>query len=462
VSLSEKVLNLYFGIFEEDRYIMQRRVSRIFALILGIPLLLAMLAACGAGTTGNGNGGGSSTNTGSTTIKIATDLPVSGGDASIGKPTENGARLALDQANTNKTIPGITLQLVANDDVGVGGVHDPNKGANNITSMIGDYLVAGVVGPFNSNVARAEMPIANNAPIPLISPSNTNPCLTQNTAASGCNGENDKIAVYRPTGKVTYFRVVTTDNLQGPAAADYLYQKQNYKKVYVIDDTETYGVGLAKYFIPEWQKLGGTVIDHKSVKSTNSYLGLLTEVASTHPDVIYFAGNFSTGGTLVRKQMSQVQGLQNVGFAGGDGIQDSSFATAVGTSGGPVFATVPAVDPSASPAAKDFVTAYTAKYGTIGAYSAPAYEAMNVMIQGIKTALSKTSAPKDSGDATQGKVFRQAVIDAIQHLSFDGILGHTGFDSNGDTTNKSLTIYQVANVNNQVGWKAVATQAVGA
>jgi len=152
--------------------------------------------------------------------------------------------------------------------------------------------------------------------------------------------------------------------------------------------------------------------------------------------------------------------LQNVGFAGGDGIQDSSFATAVGTTGGPVFATVPAVDPSASPPAKDFITAYTAKYGTIGAYSAPAYEAMNVLIQSIKIALSKTSAPKDTGDAAQGKIFRQAVIDGIQGLSYDGILGHTGFDQNGDTTNKSLTIYQVALVDNKIGWKAVATQAV--
>ena len=438
---------------------MQKRTLRIFALIMGLPLLLAMLAACGAGTTTSGGNTGNASK-GSTTIKVATDLPVSGGDASIGKPTENGARLAVDQANDKKTIPGITLQLVANDDVGVGGVHDPNKGANNITSAIGDYLVAGVVGPFNSNVARAEMPIANNAPIALISPSNTNPCLTQNTKASGCDGDNDKISVYRPSGKTTYFRVVTTDNLQGPAAADYLYKQQKYKKVYVIDDTETYGVGLAKYFIPEWQKLGGTVIDHKSIKSTNSYVGLLTEAASTKPDVIYFAGNFSTGGTLIRKQMQQVQGLQNVGFAGGDGIQDSSFATAVGTTGGPVFATVPAVDPSASPPAKDFITTYTAKYGTIGAYSAPAYEAMNVLIQSIKIALSKTSAPKDTGDAAQGKIFRQAVIDGIQGLSYDGILGHTGFDQNGDTTNKSLTIYQVALVDNKIGWKAVATQAV--
>ena len=162
----------------------RRRISRIFSVVMGVPLLLAMLAACGAGTS-TGNAG--STPTGNAIIKVAVDLPISGGDASIGKPTENGAQLAVDQANANKTIPNVTLQFTPFDDVGVGGVHDPQKGANNITAMQGDALIVGAVGPFNSNVARAEMPIANKIPLALISPSNTNPCLTQNSAAVGCS-----------------------------------------------------------------------------------------------------------------------------------------------------------------------------------------------------------------------------------------------------------------------------------
>src|SRR6266568_7584107 len=182
---------------------MQRSWLRIFALLMGLSLLLAILAACGSGATTGGT-------TGSTTIKVATDLPVTGGDASIGKSTENGAHLAVDQANAKKVIPGYTLQFDPQDDVGVSGVHDPAKGANNITSLVSDALVAGVVGPFNSNVAVTEMPIANNAPIALISPSNTNTCLTKRGADVGCSGADDKVPALRPTGQVNYFRLAAT------------------------------------------------------------------------------------------------------------------------------------------------------------------------------------------------------------------------------------------------------------
>src|ERR1700694_247380 len=313
---------------------MKKGWSRIFALVMGLSLLLAMLAACGSGSTGNGGGGTPTPAQGNTTIKLASDLPVTGGDASIGKSTENGARLAVEQASASKAIPGYTLQFDPQDDVGVGGVHDPIKGANNVTALIGDALVAGVVGPFKNNVAQSEMPIANNAPLALISPSNTNPCLTKEGAAVGCTGSNDKVPALRPTGKVTYFRLAATDDHQGPAMADYLYNTKHLKIAFVIDDTETYGTGIANYFVQEWQKLGGTVVDGKShsVKSTTSYVNLLTQAASSHPDVIYFGGVYANGGTLIRKQMTTVPGLQNTTYAGGDGIQDVSVAQAVGVS----------------------------------------------------------------------------------------------------------------------------------
>jgi len=437
---------------------MQRSWSRIFALTLGIPMLLALLAACGSGTTGTGPA--ATPSSGSTIIKLATDLPVSGGDASIGKSTENGAHLAVDQANQKKVIPGYTLQFDPQDDVGPSGVHDPAKGANNITSLIGDGLVAGVVGPFNSNVAVAEEPIANNGPLALISPSNTNPCLTKRGDAVGCGGANDKVPSLRPAGldKITYFRLAATDDHQGPAMADYLYNTAHLKKAFVIDDTETYGAGIAKYFIQEWTKLGGTVLDggkSHSVKSTTSYVNLLTQAAAQHPDVIYFGGVYANGGTLIGKQMQTVPGLKNVVYAGGDGIQDTTVAKAIGTSGPSVYATVAAPDATKIPAAQQFIKDYQAVYGDIGPYSATAYDAMNILIQAVKTALTKTHTPKDSSDAAQAKVFRQAVIDALKGISYDGVTGHTSFDENGDTTNKIFTIYQVAEVSGNPDWKAV-------
>jgi branched-chain amino acid transport system substrate-binding protein len=434
-------------LLKEADYIMNKSWSRIFALTMGIPLLLAILAACGSGTT-SGSSSTTPTATGSTTIKVATDFPTSGKEATSGKPAENGAALAVNQANTNHTIQGYTLVFVPKDDVGPSGIHDPTVGAANVTALISDALVAGIVGPFNSNVAKAEMPIANQAPIAQISPANTNTCLTQNTAASGCTGANNLIPTLRPTGKVNYFRIATTDSHQGPAGADYLYKTKGYKTVYVIDDAETYGIGIANSFSQEWTTIGGTVLGRSSEPgTTTSYVSLLTQIATKSPDVIYFGGLNSTGGDLIRQQMLQVPGLQNTPLGGGDGIVTSDFASAVPTGkGGPAFGTVATTDVANAPGGQAFIQQYNAIYGAanFGAYSAAAYDSMNILIQSIKAALANGAhTPQNSSDTAGAATFRAAVIAAIQGIAFTGVLGQQSFDMNGDTTNKVITIYQV-------------------
>lgn len=423
---------------------MRRNRLRIFSLALIIPMFLVILAACGSGTsTGN-----SSTPQYSKTIKIATDFPVSGKDESSGKPAEDGAHLAVDQANTNHTIPGYTLVFDPTDDVGPAGIHDPAVGLQHVQALIGDGLVAGIIGPFNSNVAEDEMPTANRAPIAQISPANTNTCLTQDTASAGCSGSGDLLPTLRPTGKVSYFRVCTTDSHQGPAGADYEYKTLGYRKVYVIDDAETYGIGIAGNFITEWKNLGGTVLGHVSEPSTTtSYISLLTSIAALKPDFIYFGGLDSTGGILLRQQMLQVPALKNLPFAGGDGLVTSTFANTIGlNNGGPVYATVATVDATNTPSAQTFIQQYDAAYGAanLGAYSAAAYDAANILIQSIKTALANGAhTPVNSSDAAGAKAFRTAVIAAIQGISYSGVLGHTSFDSNGDTTDKVITVYKL-------------------
>lgn len=436
---------------------------------MGLPLLLAILAACGAGTTGGG--GTTPTATASVVIKIATELPVSGKDESSGKPTENGAHLAVDQANTNHTIPNVTLVFVPKDDVGPSGTNDPVVGAANIRALVGDAEVAAVVGPFNSAVAKSEMPISNQAPLAQISPANTNTCLTQEGAAAGCSGANDLVPTLRPTGKVTYFRIATTDSHQGPAGADYLYKTKGYHKVYVIDDTTTYGVGIADAFSKEWTTDGGTVLGRSSVPpTTTSYVSLLTQIASKKPDVIYFGGLDSTGGILIRQQMQQVPGLQTLPFGGGDGLVTSTFSKTIGTSGGgPIFGTVATTDVAQAANAQAFLSAYDSTYGAanLGAYSAAGYDCANIIIQAIKTAIAGgAKPPTSSSDSAGAKTFRQAVINAIQNIQFNGVLGPQSFDSNGDTTNRVITIYQVgANPPNvpfsTPGWNPVASVKVG-
>lgn len=432
---------------------MNKSWSRIFALSMGIPLLLMLLAACG----GSGTGTGGTTPTANIVIKVATELPVSGADASSGKPAENGAHLAVDQAVASNLLgSGYTLEFVTKDDVGASGTHDPTVGATNVQALVGDAEVAGIVGPFNSSVAQSEMPIANQAPIVLISPSNTNTCLTQNTPDTGCTGANDMISTLRPSGKVTYFRIATTDNHQGGVGADFLYKTLNFKKAYVIDDTETYGVGLANAFIKEWQADGGTVLGHDSLKSATDYSGELAKVAAAKPDVVYYAGVDSTGGTQICKQMATTPGLSNTPFAGGDGIQTSAFATAIGTNGAAVYSTVAAVDATKVPSAASFIATYTAKYGALGAYSASGYDAMNILLNAIKAAIAGgAKPPTNSSNSTTASTFRQAVINAVAQTNYNGVTGHQSFDANGDTTNKTISIYQLASVSGAPAWKYV-------
>jgi branched-chain amino acid transport system substrate-binding protein len=436
---------------------MQKRMIRIFALIMGIPLLLAFLAACGSGTTGTGSS--STPAAGSKTIEIGTDLPVSGKDTSSGKPAEDGAHLAVDEANKNNTVPGYKFVFVPKDDVGAQGIHDAAVGGQNVRALIGDALVAGIVGPFNSGVAQTEMPIANQAPILLLSPSNTNQCLTQEGADIGCTGPTDYVPTLRPTGKVTYFRIATTDNHQGPVNADYLYKTLGYKKAYVIDDAETYGVGIANTFTGEWKTLGGTILGRSSEQSsTTSYVSLLTQIAAQKPDVIYFGGLDSTGGIIIRQQMQQVPALKNTPFAGGDGLVTATFASTIGLTGGPVYGTVASVDVTKNPAAASFVSSYQATYGTLGAYSAAGYDCAKIMIQAIKMALaSGATTPQNSGDTAGAKSFRQAVINQMFKVDYTGPTGHHTFDKNGDTTNKIITIFQLANVSGKPDWKTVTT-----
>src|SRR5437762_6235139 len=147
----------------EDR--MQRRWYTAGAIIAG----LAMVAA--ACTPGTGGGGGSTTKG---EIIIASDQPTSGGDASDGLPAQNGIQYAVESAGS---IKGFKLTFKGWDDT-VNGTHDPQKGAQNIQEMISNAKILGMIGPNNSNVARAMIPSANRASFTMISAADTNACTT--------------------------------------------------------------------------------------------------------------------------------------------------------------------------------------------------------------------------------------------------------------------------------------------
>ncbi len=354
---------------------------------------------------------------------------------------QNAVDLAVQQANENHTISGYTLVPVPYNDVGSSGSHDPATGANNITQAVADALISGCIGPANSIVAKAEMPIANQAPLALISPSTTNETITK--------PQYSQTSTLRPTGKVTYFRVVTTDDQQGIGGADYLYKQLNKRNAYIIDDgNQTYGKALADGFAQEWTKLGGVVAGRSQVgSSATDCSSQLATAAAASVDTLYFGGYDYTGGTACRQQMTNYSGLRNAVYAGGDGLFTDSFRTSTGAAGVGSLSTVAGVNPDVLSSAQPFITAFKAKYSNpsdYGAYSASAYDATNILIQAIKRALvNGASNASGSSDAAGAKLFRQKVIDEIAKTNYSGAIGTTAFDANGDTTNRWISVYRL-------------------
>jgi branched-chain amino acid transport system substrate-binding protein len=392
----------------------------------------ALVSACSsAPTTTSQASSSSSAASGSTTIKIGIDLPVSGADASTGIPTRNGAVQAIEEAAA--TAPsGVTFTAYDLDDA-VQGAHDPAQGAQNTRAFVSDDAVLAMVGPFNSSVAQAEIPITNDAGLAQISPSATNPGLTKG----------DKAAQLRTShpDQNSFFRVCTTDDRQGAAGAQYAH-KLGLKKAFIVDDNETYGKGLADVFEAQYKQLGGTVLGHEHLtKGQTDYKALLTKAQALGPDLVYYGGTTATGGGLLRKQMSDA-GLGSVAFLGGDGISDAEFVKVAGDSANGAYFSVAAPETSKLPSAATFVAAYKKRWNTdVGPYSANAYSAAKIEIAAIEKAM------KANGNKVPSRADVLANVAAT--TNFPSPIGPIGFDKNGDTTNPILSIYKI------VGGKSV-------
>jgi len=392
------------------------------ASIAALLALTFAAAGCSNSSGGSGTTGGSAQGN---IIKIGADLAISGADASDGIPTKHGVELAVIDANKRNLIPGYTLQADILDDA-VNGVHDPNQGAKNVQALASDDAVLGIVGPFNSNVANAEIPLTNSLGIALISPANTNPDLTKGP----------KALEYRRTNPalLTYFRVCATDDIQGPVGADYAYKDRGLRKAYVIDDNETYGRGVADAWSAKFTSDGGAILAHDHItKGQQDFHALLTRAAGLSPDVIFYGGTTSTGGGLIRKQMAD-SGIGTVAYFGADGIRNDQFLIDAGAAADDVYATVASVNAATIPQAKQFLADYKAQFGQpVGSYSAAGYTAAMVIIQAIAVEVKANGGKMPS----RGDVLKNLRATKL----FDSIMGPFAFDANGDTTNKIISIY---------------------
>jgi branched-chain amino acid transport system substrate-binding protein len=368
----------------------------------GVAAVLVLgIAGCGKKEDQAKTSGGGTASSLQRVIKIGHAAPLTGGIAHLGKDNENGARLAIEQANAKGlTIGGekLAFELVSEDDEG-----KPDKGPI-IAQKFVDAKVAGVVGHLNSGVTIPASAVYNQAGIPMISGSATNPKLTEQ-------------------GFTVTFRTVGRDDQQGPAIANYLAAQYKPRTAAVIDDATAYGEGLANE-VEKTLKAGGVSVmpREKGTDKTTDWKAILTKLRGKKPDAIFYGGMDSGAGPLMKQ--GRELGIKAV-FAFGDGACTDKMRELAGDAAEGLICSQAGLPVQA--ASKPFLDAFKARFNADPLIYAPfTYDAANLLI----TAMQKANS-----------------VDPVKYLpelaksSYQGATGRIEFDQKGDRKDAEMTIF---------------------
>src|SRR3954464_5236043 len=383
----------------------------IVALAVGV-------AACGGDDTkSSDNGGSTSSGGGGGSLTIYSSLPLQGDSRPQSQDVVNGEKMALEE-HGNKA-GSHTIKYVSLDDATAStGKWEPGQVSADARKAVGDKNAVAYLGEFNSGASAISIPIINEAGILQVSPSNTYVGLTRSEGAD--KGEPDK---YYPSGKRTYGRVVPADHIQ--AAAQVAFQKdQGCTKVYILNDKEVYGKGIADAVQKDGtaqglQILGNDGIDTKAA----NFRSLATKIKSKGADCMFFGGITDNKAVQVWKDVGAAN--PTIKMFGPDGVAESAFTPQLPRAlQSRTYIPNPTLDPKLyPPAAQDFFKTFKQKFGKAPEpYAIYGYEAMQVALLAIQNA-------GDKGND------RQAVIDAFFKIKDrDSVLGKYSIDENGDTT----------------------------
>ena len=357
------------------------------------------------------------------TLKIGINLPFTGADAQDAQLIKDGAMLAFEEANAAGGVSGYKIDVELLDDgTATAGQYDPAQAATNARKMVSDDSVVAAIGPQMSGSGKAMSPILSEGGLATITPSSTNPDIT-----------NPKFAgQYRPKGKAIYFRTVTTDAFQGPNMANYFADVLKVKSVYVLDDSGAYGVGLADAFQAQAAKRGIRVLGRDQLNPKEAdYTTTLTKIKSLNPDALYYGGVAQAGVKVVKESYDI---LPDIVKSGGDGVYGAEILTGAGFPAAQGwYATTASPNMVENPDAAPMIERFAAKYGKQpNNYSITAYDAALIILDAIKAV------------AASGKeVTRDAVRDAIQQSHVKTLQGEVSFDDNGDIENRVVSVFRI-------------------
>jgi branched-chain amino acid transport system substrate-binding protein len=326
---------------------------------------------------------------------------------------QQSIQLALEE--TEYRAGDISILLTVVDDGDETGAWVEASERQNAIAAASEPTTIAYLGPLNSGAAKISMPILNEAGIVQISPSNTWPGLTKAGFLPGEPG------IFYPTGKSHYLRTTPTDDLQGPAGAQWA-RELGFGDVFVVNDSDAYGIGIANLFEREATKLGIRIVGSQGITADPaSYQPVGDAIINSGASLMYYGGITPNGGPELLRYIRE-QGATTT-FMGPDGIFEQDFIQRAGTSSEGAYITAVGAPPDAvkTPQARAFIAAYKARFGgEPDAFGAFAYDATKVLVAAITRV---------------GSVNRELVLKEMQQArAQSGVFGTWGFDERGDTT----------------------------
>jgi len=344
------------------------------------------------------------------TIKIATQSPLSGGQAALGEGIKLGTQLAVEKYKGPLEKMGFKVDVVPFDDQA-----KPDVGVANAKNINADKDIMAVIGHLNSGVAIPSSDVYKEVGLVMISPANTNPTVTDRNYPN----------VNRVCGR---------DDVQGVVGSEFASGTVKAKTVYVVHDKTTYGQGVAEFFRDDAKKKGMEVLGFEGTEEKSNFDPILTPIRAKNPSVLYFGGIYDQGAPFF-KQASE-KGIK-AKFMGPDGMDSSDLTKIAGKAVVGMYYTSAAGPASALPKAKGFVEDYKKKFSkNPEPYAAEAYDATAIALKAIEAAAKGGKAPS-----------REAVAAEVRKVKYNGITGDIEFDGKGDRKKSNYFVLEVASDN---------------
>jgi branched-chain amino acid transport system substrate-binding protein len=341
-------------------------------------------------------------------IKIATQSPLSGGQAALGEGIKLGAQLALERFKGNLEKAGFKVDLVPYDDQA-----KPDVGVSNAKNITSDKDILGIVGHLNSGVAIPSSEVYKEVGLAMISPANTNPVVTDRNYPN----------VNRVCGR---------DDVQGVVGSEFAHGTMKAKSAYIVHDKTQYGQGVAEFFRDDAQKKGIKILGFEGTEEKSNFDPIITPIRAKNPDLIYFGGIYDQAAPFFKQ--AREKGVK-AKFMGPDGMDSSDLTKIAGKAVVGMHYTSAAGPASALPKAKQFVEDFRKKFGkNPEPYAAEAYDASAILLKAVEAAAKDGRVPS-----------REDVAAAVRNVKHSGITGDIEFDSKGDRKKALYFVLQVVN-----------------